>query len=163
MGARSGYPSRQDSVADHNGRMRQWLDPRALIGLRLTSVTVGWHVHGSSRKPVLLFLGTDDAGVLEVCTAGDASLRLDQATEPQDFDMAQYGRFEFQPVEQTHVLRPHIGSTIHGVERIRWRETTVGLLVHFANGAVVLANEADEIFVSTGSLPPDYRYASIEA
>ena len=50
-------------VRDHNGRMRKWLDPRALIGVRLTSATVGWHVHGSSRDPVLLFLGTDDAGV----------------------------------------------------------------------------------------------------
>ena len=66
-------------------------------------------------------------------------------------------------IEDGNVLWPYLGLRILTVEQLRWRDTTVGLQLEFGAGRVLLANNADEIFLSTGALPADYLDATFEA
>lgn len=140
---------------------RPWIDVTELDDRTLRSVVVGWHVYEGSRTPSRLFLQADEQ-LFEVCTAGDGSLQLSSATTPEDFDMEQYGRCEFEPIDDEHRLFVHLGSRIRTARRIVWRHTAIGWRLETEVGVVVLANQADEIFLSTGELPPDYSEATIE-
>lgn len=135
--------------------MRDWAEPETLVGRRLDEVVVGWHRFSGSSTPVTLFLSVEGQW-LEVCTTGDGSLRLARTQRPVDFDMAEYGQFKMLPAGQDHPLHPLIGQTLGHVRLVIWEHTCVGLVIEANDGSVVLANEADEIFVSNGALPPDY-------
>lgn len=141
--------------------MRRWLNPMIVVGSTLRNVVVGWHVFGAERAPVRLWLRFDDQWS-EVCTRGDGSLGLDRSEAPASFDMAELGRFEMRPAEPSHLLRPLIGQPITRVARVVWERTCVGLVLHAPTGSVLLANEADEVFISNGMLPPDVWDAEIE-
>ncbi|CAN5647427.1 hypothetical protein BH24ACT4_BH24ACT4_15980 [soil metagenome] len=134
---------------------RHLVDARELIGRHLTSAIVGWHIHGASRTEELLYL-RGDRDLYEVCTIGDGSLQLDgPKVAPQDFDMDAYGSFALEPVDHGHVLHPLLGSTIHRVRLLRRDQTTIGWRLETDAGPVILANLGDDIFLSTGALPPD--------
>ena len=126
-----------------------------LRGRSLTDVVVGWHIHGDSRTEVLLYLQVSGVGWLEAHTAGDGSLQL-IPQEPEAFDMDEYGRFEMHPAAPDHPLVGLIGHPISGVRQFVWRGATIAVELHAADKVAVIANEADEVFVSTGALPPDY-------
>jgi hypothetical protein len=141
--------------------VREWEEVEFAVGRQLRDVVVGWHhIHGE-REPVLLWLLLDDQWV-EVHTAGDGSLRLVLADGPVDVDMAESGRFEMVSAGPTHLLRPLIGSVISRTRRVTWQRKCVGVVLASQAGAVLLANDCDEIFVSTGELPPDYTDAVID-
>ena len=74
--------------------------------------------------------------------------------------MGKHGRFEFERLVVGHPLAPLLGSAIDRARRIVWRDTDVGLELVTGCHCVVIANEADEVFVSNGPLPPDYADAA---
>jgi hypothetical protein len=138
------------------------IDPDSLVGKCVAAVVVGWHVHGSDRAPVQLFLRLSDGTELQVHPSGDGSLVLMPGAAPANFDMDQYGYFEFQAAAIDHPANMLVDRTISEVEQIHWGNTVVGLRLRVANETVVLANEADSVFVSDGRLPPAYVTATIE-
>jgi hypothetical protein len=138
------------------------VDPATLIGDHLTSVTVGWHVHNDARQAVEYFLRLASGVEVKVHTAGDRSLVLLRASPPADFDMQNYGRFEFRDLVRDSPLAAALGRQLTAVDRICWRDTVVGLRLRAGEVTAVLANEGDEVFVSAGDLPPDYEGASVE-
>jgi hypothetical protein len=140
---------------------RPRIDPVDLIGKRIVEVVVGWHVDGSSRSAVRLFLRLSDGVDVEVHASGDGSLALVPEAVPDDFDMDQHGRFKFRVAHAEHPASVLLQQPISRVERIRWNNVVVGLRLHVGSGVVVLANEADEVYVSDGSLPPDCSSATI--
>jgi hypothetical protein len=138
------------------------IDPADLIGERVCSVVVGWHVHAADRSARRLFLSLSVSGDIEAHTDGSGSLRLLRRPVPNDFSMDEYGRFEFRAIDADHPAARLLDQIITTMERIRWSNTVIGLRLGSDNGVVVLANEADEVFVSDGPLPPDYDDATID-
>jgi hypothetical protein len=139
------------------------IEPAQLEGQRVVDVTLGWHIHGDHEEPVLYFLWLGDGEHVELHTPGDGSIALRRGTAPTDFDMGDYGRFEFRTADARSPIRALVGRKITRVQRIRWRGHDVGLRMRADDDAVVIvANEADEVFTSDGQLPPDYRDAVIE-
>jgi hypothetical protein len=100
-------------------------------------------------------------GDIEAHTDGAGSLKLLRRPVPSDFSMDEYGRFEFRAIDADHPAARLLDQTITTMEHIRWSSTVVGLRLGTDIGVVVLANEADEVFVSNGPLPPDYDDATI--
>jgi hypothetical protein len=137
------------------------VDPSDLIGERISTVVVGWHVYGSDRSSGRLFFRLENGIDIEAHTKGDGSLELLQCPVPADFSMDEYGKWEFRAVAIDHPAARLVGQRLATVERIRWRDTVVGLRLGTDEGIVVLANEADEVFASDGALPPDYADATI--
>ena len=161
-----GLPPRSRGSIGHRIRGEfspaRWAEPEVLLDHELQNAIVGWHVYEDSRSQVLLFIGMD-SDLFEVCTAGDGSLRLARCDgPPTDYDMAELGRFEFLPVATDHPWAAKISHRLTAVRRARWRDTTVGVLVDTTGGLIVLANNADDVWVSDGELPPDYAGAVIE-
>ena len=136
------------------------VDPETLIGDRLVGVTIGWHVLGSERRPVLYFL-CFASGFVEVRTEGSGAIGFWNEAPPSDFDMEQYGRFEFSDADARGPFGPLLGSPILGVDSIRWRGAEVGVRLVGDGALVAIANEGDEVFISAGDLPPDYDDATI--
>src|SRR5262249_5089381 len=137
------------------------VDPSTLIGDRLLGVTVGWHVHGANRVAVQYFLRFENATDLQVHPAGDGSITLLAQTAPADFEMDDYGRFEFRELDFESPLAAMLGKAVVRVDRLQWQGHDCGLRLHADGAVVVMANEGDETFVSNGDLPPDYEDASI--
>lgn len=137
------------------------VDPSDLIGERISAVVVGCHVYGSDRSVRRLFLQFENGIDIEAYTKGDGSLALLQRAVPADFSMDEYGKWEFWPAAADHPAAQLVGKRLATVERIRWRDTVVGLRLGTEVGIVVLLNEADEVFASDGALPPDYLDATI--
>lgn len=150
-------PDRRDHIeAGHHAAVREPVVPIHLRGRRLSNALIGWHVFGDDRTPARLLLEVEGVGFLEAHTAGDGSLQLVLADPPQAFDMDQYGSFEFGRLPSGHPLAPLIGGAVDGVWRIVWRDIDVGLELASGPHHAVIANEADEVFVSDGPLPLDY-------
>ncbi|MEO0477715.1 MAG: hypothetical protein AAF085_17355, partial [Planctomycetota bacterium] len=141
--------------------MRTWVDPIAMVGRRLDDVVIGWHCLGRHQDPAGLWLRFDEQWV-EVCTWGDGSLRFDLCDKPVDSDMAEFGRFEMRPPISADPLRPLMGWPVVRVRRITWDGTCVGFVLETSGSSVLLANEADEVLVSTGELPRDHVDAVID-
>ena len=139
---------------------RSAIDPSTLLGESIRGVIVGWHVHDAHRSASRLFLCFDSRDI-EVHTAGDGSLALIQGPVPTDFSMDEYGSFEFREAAPDHPAVRLIGHRLTSVDGIHWRGSEVGLRLGTENEVVVLVNEADEVFVSDGALPPDYCDATI--
>ena len=111
---------------------------------------IGWFVFGSEREPSRLLLELDGAETVEVHTG---PFRLDLGAVPADFDMAEYGRYEFGPVPEDHVLTPLLGWRISRVRTIAWRDSVVGIVVDAGGHTALMADLGDEVFVSSGVLP----------
>ena len=98
---------------------------------------------------------------VEAHTAG-SSIVLIPGPVPADFDMEEYGRYEYREAPKDHPTSLLLDQPITGVDQVRWRRGDVGLRLRVNDRVVVIANEADEVFVSDGALPPDYSTAWIE-
>jgi hypothetical protein len=137
------------------------INPTDLVGERVDSVIIGWHCFESTRSAARLFLRFFNEIHVEAHTAGSGALALLRGPVPDDFSMNEYGRYEFRDAEVEEPAARLVGQTIRTVEEIRWRETVVGYRLGTERGPVVLVNEADEVFTSNGTLPPDYADATI--
>lgn len=124
-------------------------------------MTIGWHRHQRSRSLSRVFLRLADGVDVEACTAGTGALLLLRQPVPADFDMDEYGRYEFRDADSDVPVALLVGKTIDSVEGIRWRDTVVGYRLTTNSGVVILANEVDEVFMSDGALPLDYSDATI--
>ena len=152
---------RQASRPDNlRSLIRPTVDPSDLIGETVRAVILGWHVYHSQRSPHELFLRFDDRDI-EVYTAGDGSLALIPRPVPTGFSMDQYGSWEFREAASDHPAVVLVGHPLTRVDRIRWNGGDVGLRLVTEVGLVLLANEADEVFASSGALPTDYADAAI--
>ncbi len=136
------------------------LDPGELLGERVDSVIVGWHCHESNRSTSRLFLRLANGTDVEAHTAGTGALALLRRPVPADFDMDEYGRYEFRDADATEPAALLGGETIDNVEVIKWRDTVIGYRLTTKGGQVILANQADEVFTSDGPLPLDYSDAT---
>lgn len=137
------------------------IDPGDLVGQRVESVTIGWHCHENSRSLSRLFLRLAGGIDVEAHTEGTGALLLLRRPVPADFDMGEYGRYEFRDADQGNPVALLVGQTIDSVEAIRSRDTVVGYRLTTNSGEITLANEADKVFMSDGPLPLDYSDATI--
>lgn len=129
--------------------------PDTLVGRRPTGAIVGWHVYGDARTAETHFLCFDD-DVVELYTAGDGSIGLRSSRMPQDFDMAEYGRYEFHPADGGMPSSALVGQSILAIQRLSLDGMPVGLRLVFASGTVVYLNDFDDVWVSNGALPEHF-------
>ena len=121
-------------------------------------MTIGWHVHGDIRRPVLYFFRFAGGLQVQAHTAGDGSIVLLVDSPPSDYDMDEYGRFEFRTLDVADHFADIANEAIIGVDRISWLGDEIGLSLRVGDtGLLVLTNEGDEVFVGTDDLPPEYE------
>jgi len=92
----------------------------------------------------------DGVGSLEVGCAGDGSLSLSLSNPDDSYEMPELGaRVVVEPVSYDFPLSTFIGLEVTGVRELfhHGLDTSVGILLEFASGAVGLANVADEVVV----------------
>jgi hypothetical protein len=161
-----GQPAIRDNrrgEAGQAGDVAHTFDPSLLVGCTLTSAIVGWHHFGSTREAVSLFLVVDDGTTLGVHTTGPGALELRRRDSvPEDYDTAEYGRFVFAPADSRSPVHQLLGCPLLAVRAIRWRGVIAGLQLEAGGTRVVLVNDCDELFVSSGDLPPDYSDATVD-
>ncbi len=135
------------------------MSPGDLRGRVIESVTIGWFIAENLRHPGRLFISLDGPESVEACTGSE--FRLERRMIPDAFDVGTGMRYQFQPAPADHPLAQLAGLQISDVSQIIWKGWMVGMVIAAGNQQAIVADEADELFVSIDELPPDYHDAEI--
>ena len=128
--------------------MRPTIDPSSLVGTVVVKVVVGWHRYQDAETAERLFLTSADDRTVELHTAGDGSIVVVPCEVPNDYDMAEMGRYEFRDTDLGHPAAVLIGYAIEAVQPLPVKNVAKGFRLVTASGAVEIANDYDELRVS---------------
>ena len=128
--------------------VRPTIDPSSLVGTVVVKVVVGWHRYQDAETAERLFLTSADERTVELHTAGDGSIVVVPCEVPNDYDMAEMGRYEFRDTDLGHPAAVLIGYAIEAVQPLPVKNVAKGFRLVTASGAVEIANDYDELRVS---------------
>ncbi|MFN3220039.1 MAG: hypothetical protein ACE367_26405 [Acidimicrobiales bacterium] len=120
-------------------------------------MTIGWFRSAGVSHPGRLFLGLSGSETVEACTGSE--FRLERRSVPEDYDVGEGMRYEFCPASPDHPVATLIGTQLTAVRRLMWRDWNAGIVVTAGALQALIADQADEVFVSAGVLPADYEDA----
>ena len=130
------------------------IDPEALASRTLMSVSSSWHEYAGERSadPVHVWITLSGIGTLQLHTL--SGLVIVERPEGTPVDMQEYGRIVVEPGTPP-ALNRWAGQHIERVSRLRQTppDMTVGMVLHFRDGSVAMADLGDDLVVADWPAP----------
>jgi hypothetical protein len=124
------------------------VEPEELAGM-LLGVTASWHEQEGARssEPVHVWISVERVGTVRLHTPGDGTLEIAVGDPYDPYDMQECGGVSVG--EGPDALVERVGQRIEDVSRLRQDPPgmEVGIVLHFREGPVGIANLGDELVI----------------
>ena len=135
------------------------IDPEALAGLTLVSVSSSWHEYAGERSadPVHVWITVSEIGTLQLHTMSGLVITVEPEGTP--VDMQEYGRIVMER-NAPPALSRWVDQRIERVSRLRQSppDAAVGMVLHFRDGSVGIADLGDELVIAGWPAPEWERW-----